>query len=87
MFSGWCVYHIESHGTCFMLRASEAAAVVIVLIVVPGCAMRPTSLNTGPRTSSVSLGICLLIVTTQVNGNRDVVDHLRNIRQPGKSRK
>ena len=45
MFSGWCVYHIESHETYFMLRASEAEVVVIVFIVVPGSAMRPTSLS------------------------------------------
>ena len=79
MFSGWCVYHIESHETYFMLRASEAEVVVIVFIVVPGSAMRPTSLSAGPRKSSVSSCIYLLLVTTQANEKRDVVDNLSSI--------
>ena len=62
-----------------MLRTSEAEVVVIVFTVVPGSAMTPTSLGAGPRTSSVSSCIYLLIVTTQANEKRDVVDHLSSI--------
>lgn len=42
MSSDWCVYHLRSHGTFFMLRASEAEIVVIV-IVVSGSRPRRTS--------------------------------------------
>ena len=41
--SGRCVYHLESHGICFMLRASKAEVVGIDVIVVPGTTLGPMS--------------------------------------------
>ena len=55
---------LKVHGTCFMLRASEAEVVVIDAIVVPGSRLGPRRLSAGTRISHV---FASLIVTTQVN--------------------
>ena len=75
MSSGWSVYHLQSHETSSMLRASDVEVVVIDVIANASSGLGPTSLSAGARISPNVFAS--LIVTAHV------VDHLSSIGQPG----